>query len=252
MRRRREVPPQQSLHAREEEQIRQQSQERARAAGALLTDAEVQHTIVDTLRADVRIDASNIQVDVQNGEARLKGTVPTPLERTLAAAAANRLKGVVRVVNDLQVAPTTPRTDEQLATEIRTTLAKDPWIDEQRITVSVVGGVAYLTGTVESPAARAYAEGDAWSVRGVVEVVNQLVVVPPAARADIEIVGDVREALARHPQIISTDIEVSAVDGTVTLRGTVHTLEQKWVAEDIARWVVGVRDVVDEITVRSG
>ena len=219
--------------------------------GAALTDAELQHIIVDTLRADVRIDASDITVEVLNGEARLKGTVPTSSEKTLAGAVVNRLKGVARVNNQLRVAPMAPRTDEQLAIEIRTTLASDPWVDEQRITVNVVGGVVYLTGTVESPAARAYAEGDAWSVHGVVEVVNQLAVVPPATRADVEIVGDVREALARNPRVAPTAIEVSAVDGVVTLRGTVPTLEQKWLAEDIARWAVGVRDVVNDITVQQ-
>jgi len=61
-------------------------------------------------------------------------------------------------------------------------------------------------------------------------------------RSDERILEDVCEALgALHPD--AREIEVLVQDGEVTLGGHVRSRSEKWLAEDIAEDVLGVREV---------
>jgi osmotically-inducible protein OsmY len=61
---------------------------------------------------------------------------------------------------------------------------------------------------------------------------------------------DVRSSLEDDPRIPDAQkIAVSAVDGVVTLRGTVERFTQRRAAEADARRVDGVSDVIDELKV---
>ena len=62
---------------------------------------------------------------------------------------------------------------------------------------------------------------------------------------------EVCEALARHPEIDASEIEVQIENGEVTLRGTVADREQKWRAEDVVAGVYGVRDVYNRLRVAT-
>jgi osmotically-inducible protein OsmY len=62
---------------------------------------------------------------------------------------------------------------------------------------------------------------------------------------------DIREALQGDPRISSPDeVAISAVDGTVVLRGTVGNFSQRRAAADDTRKVDGVEDVDDQPQVR--
>jgi hypothetical protein len=70
-------------------------------------------------------------------------------------------------------------------------------------------------------------------------------------RSDARILEDVNERLTEHGMLDATDIEVSVHDGEVTLRGHVDTRHDKRLAEDIADFVMGVKDVHNEIKIRQ-
>jgi len=68
-------------------------------------------------------------------------------------------------------------------------------------------------------------------------------------KEDSKIQSDVMSELAWDPRVTSTEINVTAKDGVVTLRGTVPHYFEKSNAEEAAQRVAGVRGVADEIEV---
>ena len=71
-------------------------------------------------------------------------------------------------------------------------------------------------------------------------------------RSDERIREEVNEALARHPDIDASDIEVRVENALVTLSGVVEDRREKRLAEDLAEDVFGVDDVDNDLKVRHG
>jgi osmotically-inducible protein OsmY len=67
---------------------------------------------------------------------------------------------------------------------------------------------------------------------------------------NIDLVASVTDELFWDPKVDSTAIAVSAVDGTVTLRGTVGSFREKREAKNAAERVFGVKTVDNELQVR--
>jgi hypothetical protein len=71
-------------------------------------------------------------------------------------------------------------------------------------------------------------------------------------RTDDRLLDQVSEALARHPAIDASDLEV-AVDGSrVILRGEVSDQRTRQLAKECAEGIAGVDDVQDQLRVRQG
>lgn len=213
-------------------------------------DTEIRQNVLDEVRHDVRIDSTNITIDVHNGVAHLFGTVPTYFQKITAGQDAQRIKGVRDVINDLVVTLVAPWTDGEITNTVRANLARDVRIiNPGEIDVSVVNGVVTLTGTVGTYAEKSDAADDAWRAPGVVDVVDGITVLPPFTRSDTDIAADIRQAIARDPAIDPNNVTVSVVNGTVYLRGTVPTYYQVQQAANDAWGVTGVLSVVNELGV---
>jgi osmotically-inducible protein OsmY len=68
-------------------------------------------------------------------------------------------------------------------------------------------------------------------------------------RRDERIEEDVNEALTRHPDIDASEVTVRVSGGEVTLDGTVARRHERFLAEDLAADVSGVREVHNRIRV---
>jgi len=214
------------------------------------TDAQIKQDVLDDIRHDVRIDSTNITVDVTNGVVRLEGVVSTYFQKITAGADAQRIKGVRDVVNDLVVSLATPWSDEEIEKTVRANLARDVRLPNPgNLFVQVKNGVVTLTGAVGTYAQKTAAEDDAWTAPGVVDVVNDLSVVPPYTRNDADIAADMRTVLAADTALEAENISVSVINGTVYLRGTVPTYYQVRQAAHDAWGVAGVLNVVNELGV---
>lgn len=214
------------------------------------SDIEIWREVLESFRRDERIDATNINVDVTNGVASLLGEVSSFSQKKLAAELAGRVRGVTAVDNGLRVVPPTRRTDADIANDVRASLREDVRINlADRIGVAVNGGVVVLTGVVESLDEKASATEDAQAVPGVVDVVNNLEVIPNVIRLDAEIENDVRRKLIEDTIVEASDIGIHVANGIVTLTGTVDNLYQRQAAEDDAWSLPGVRGVVNELRV---
>ena len=70
-------------------------------------------------------------------------------------------------------------------------------------------------------------------------------------RADERIREQVNECLTADPYVDATEVEVSVVEGVVTLSGTVENRAEKRLAEDCVDTVPGVRDVNNNLSIRQ-
>ena len=70
-------------------------------------------------------------------------------------------------------------------------------------------------------------------------------------RSDDRIREEINERLTAHGLIDATDVECQVVNGEVTLTGFVDSRGAKRAAEDLAEDVYGVRDVHNQLRVRS-
>lgn len=144
------------------------------------------------------------------------------------------------------------RAKEDIKSDVVDSLYWDNRVDAGEVTVQVEDGAAILGGSVPSYRARYAAEEDARLIRGVTEVRNDIVVRFPSTfvkPTDGEIHDDVRDSLSLDPDVDDADIGIAIDGGWVVLRGTVPTLWQKDLAEDLALTSRGVIGADNELAV---
>ncbi len=215
-------------------------------------DELIKKDIVDELAWDSRIDASKVSVTVSNGIVTLEGEVPTYGDITAARAAAWRMGGVLDVIDNLSVHHVVPPelpTDSEIETRIVNVLAWDPVIDETAITVTVVGGVTTLEGTVDAHWKKSFIESKVAGIRGVTGIENLLAVTPSADFSDEAIAESVVAALDRDVLVDATDVTVNVDKGVVTLTGLVPSWASRRAAENDALMTAGVLGVRNELNV---
>ncbi len=221
------------------------------AIRAARPDAEIEKDIKDSLYADLRIVSDNVDVQVVDGKAHLRGTVPDEAQKSLARAVADRIKGVRQVINELEIDSVAARADADITADVAAALAADTLVDEDKIEVTTVDGVVYLRGTVSSHTERKAADEDTKAIRGVVDVIDEIMVAPSYARSDEEIATEVRKQIQKNLKLDGLKLEVEVRHSIVHLMGNVSTMEQRWLADELARWTPGAIDVVNDLKVVS-
>jgi osmotically-inducible protein OsmY len=145
--------------------------------------------------------------------------------------------------------------DAQLQNDVLNELACDTTVDAPEVGVQVHKGVVTLTGTISSYPKKLAAVDAAHRVRGVLDVVNQLVVKIPSAweRTDERLATSVREALKADILVPDERISSTVSDGIVTLEGRVEAWPQRVHAEQAVQRLIGVKGVVNLVSVaRNG
>lgn len=128
-----------------------------------------------------------------------------------------------------------------------------PDVDDSRIGVAATDGVVTISGHVPSYADRVAAERAVKRVIGVKAVANELDVDLPgySLRTDTEIAEAALDALAWSVTVPDDTITVVVRDGWVTLEGEVGWQYQREAAWNAVRSLLGVRGVVNSITVKT-
>lgn len=239
--------------------------------GQVADDALAEH-ITQVLQADASLQDSQIVVQsVHEGVVLLAGTARTLSDHLHAVALVAGIPGVQQVASEIQSpvtltdteiwrepAPQQPGAMAGVGIAVRdlwiTSATKMRLLADSRtpaldINVDTQAGVVTLFGMVPSQEARSAAEADAYAVRGVHRVVNDLQVVARAEQAavqarDEELAQAVQTALAT-PAL--TYVTVAVHNGVVRLTGTVPSGAQRLEAAVVARAVPGVRAVQDDL-----
>ncbi len=211
---------------------------------------DIKKDIIDQLYWDNRVDASDVNVDVQEGHVTLMGNVPSYPAQQSSLDDVWIVQGVVSIDNQIDVAfgETVPD-HEDLRTHLENMFRWNPNLTDQAIEVGVDNGIVTLTGSVDAVWKKLRAENICLSVLGVRGITNEIRVVPTHSVLDETISENVLAALGRNVGIDETAISVKVEHGVVTLSGTVHSWLARNAAFDAALFTDGVVDVIDNLLI---
>ena len=213
------------------------------------TDAQLKDDVIEELRWDPQIsDADVIGVGVKDGAVILSGQAPSYAEKMAAAQAAERVTGVKAVANDLNVQLSgAPRDDVDITEAIAHVLEWNVQVPEDRVHATVEHGWVTLDGDVDHDYQRREVERMVRHVRGVIGLLNNITVRPPANPAQVETL--IEEMLKRQAEADALHIRVEVSDRTARLYGQVHSLQEATAAQAAAASAPGVASVESHLVI---
>jgi len=217
-------------------------------------DEVIKKDVVDELFWDNRIDASQINVSVENGVVTLTGEVPAYSVLSIAKSAVFNIEGVSDVIDNLVVryaAPPGIPTDSEIKTRAENILNWDPTIDEDSLDVSVHDGVVTLEGTVEGYWKKWQVKDRVSGIRGILGIEEKLAVVPSRRITDEIIARDIIKSMDRDLLVETENVTVEVENGVAKLFGEVPGWLSRRAAETDASYTSGVIDVRNELRVST-
>ncbi|MDR7025628.1 BON domain-containing protein [Pseudomonas peli] len=235
-----------------------------------LSEARQEGSIWTAFALNRHLNPFTIDVDMENGSAKLTGKVETDVERDLAEQIALGIEGVKKVDNQLTLDPAfeakasaEPNLSQRFddATLVATVKSKLLWNSNTEgldINVNADNGKVSLTGNAQTAEAKELAGRLAANTDGVRAVNNQLSVSATdstAAKAqnaaddtaavisDAWITSKVKSSFIYSRNLDGLDISVDTQKGMVSLSGTVLSNAEKQLAIETARNIRGVRGV---------
>lgn len=214
------------------------------------SDQEIRQDVQEQLDCDPQIGARDIAVAVRGGVVTLVGFVRSFGERMRAEADAKSVAGVIGVADDIEVRlPLFGRkSDPEIARQVVTDIQLEMPTLRTRIRVRVADGRVTLEGEVDSHYQRARAEEVAQWTKGIRSTRNDIIVNPQIL--PVEIKRNIEVAFEHSAQIDAEAITVETVDsGTIILKGSVRSREERQEAERMAWSAPGVRRVENRIDI---
>jgi osmotically-inducible protein OsmY len=224
----------------------------------------IESRIRAALERDTAINLHRYPIQVHHDDAvRLEGTVEDIEAKRRTVQIAHQLAGNAGIDDRLRLEVARPRPDDELRQAVVHTLMQEPAFvelqlleertaahpSEDWIRVSAHDGVVMLEGVVESLSHRRLAEVLSWWTPGTADVDNRLHVQPPERDSDDEIADVIRMVLEKEPAIAAAQIQIGVADRVVSLRGWVHSEENRRIAAWDCWYIPGVHDVQNQIEV---
>ena len=213
------------------------------------SDTELQIDVLDELRWEPGVDATDIGATVKDGVVTLEGTVDSFAEKWAAEKAVKRLPGVKALAVEIEVKlpGSSERNDADIARAAESALKWDISVPSDRINVTVENGFLTLEGEVNWEYQRSAAKQAVQYLTGVKGVSNLITVKPKVAATDVK--DKIEAAFKRNAILDASQIKVQADGGKVTLSGSVHSWAEREEAESAAWAAPGVNDVKDLIAI---
>ncbi len=214
----------------------------------MTTDEYVKKRVVEQLYWDDRIDASDIEVKVNNNKVTLEGTVPSYRAKNAAFYDSAVVDGAFEVQNNLSVIYplVTTVADTEVKADVENAIITDTDLNSTKIDVTALDGQVTLKGTVDAYWKKILAEDISSNVIGVKDVVNELAVVPTEKISDENIAHSVINALERNYFTKADAVDVKVKDGVVKLSGDTPSSVAKEATVDSALFTPGVTYVDDD------
>ncbi len=281
------------------------------ASWAMANDREIAREISNKLETEKelgRLQGFDIHLQIADGNVTLQGSVASRKQQELVLDATRQVRGVVEVINELEIQPIDNDRDCEIADEIADVLSehkRSGRLRGFRIKIEVVDGVVTMDGEVANEGQMNLALKSAHSVPGVRDIINNLSdrsaaepaetpEIPGLARQPINQVAEAPHRIAAEAEPVSESaaegvenalyhsdaqdlaalddrigqelmkrlqlakeegqlrgfgIGVHVLDGEVVLSGRVSSNEQHQTAIDIARYIPGVKRVVNDLAI---
>ncbi|CAM4259675.1 BON domain-containing protein [Flavobacterium terrigena] len=213
------------------------------------SNEQLQKDVMDALKWEPQLNATEIGVIVHDGIVSLTGTVDNYNKKIAAEAAVKDVSGVKAVVEKIEVRYPTAltKTDDQIAADVLKSLENHWNVPDERIKVKVEHAWVTLTGDVSWNYQRDAAKRAIENIPGVKGVSNNILIRSQYVNALEKSI--IEKALRRHWSINADDIHVAVNENRVTLTGKVNSLFQKEEAEKIAWKTPGVVFVENDIVI---
>jgi osmotically-inducible protein OsmY len=215
------------------------------------TDAQIQKDVMDEIKWEPFLHASEIGVAVKNGIVTLSGQVDSYSKKLSAEKATKKVLGVKAIAEDIQigVSPAYKKTDTEIAEAVLNALKWHTAVQEEKIKIKVEDGNVRLDGEVEWEYQRTNAKTAIENLSGVRSVINFITVKPRATATDVR--QKIASAFHRSATIDAEKITTEVVGSKVILRGKVRSIAEKEDAE-IAAWnAPGVTILENKLTVEE-
>ena len=214
-----------------------------------MSNEDLERKVSEELRWDPKVDSAAIGVFADDGVVTLRGTVGSFRQKREAKQDAERVYGVKRVANELQVKilDDDRREDADLRGAVLQALSLDSVIPPT-VDAKVDDGRVILTGQANWQYQRDEAGFIAANVAGVIGVHDEIELVAPGPSAD-DVEHSIKEAMERSAKLDAKSVSVDSSNGTVTLRGTVSSWADHDEAVGAAWAAPGVTEVKDHILV---
>jgi osmotically-inducible protein OsmY len=215
------------------------------------TDLEIQKNVMEELKWEPFLTASEIGVAVKNGIVILSGIVDRFSKKVAAEKAAQRVLGVkaVAVEIDVRVSAMGKRDDSEIAAAVINALKWNSSILEDKIKVKVEDGLVTLDGEVEWDFQKNAAKKAIENLWGVVGIVNNIKVTPTVKSSDIK--DKIKSAFLRSATVDSERINIEVEGNKVILLGKVSSYSEKIDAENAAWLAPGINKVENKLEVFS-
>ena len=212
------------------------------------TDSQLKRDVMDELAWDPAVSANAIGVAVKDGVVTLSGHLDTFAEKVAVQRAVRRVTGVraMAIELDVKLAPQHQRSDTEIAAAAEHALRWNIVVPADRVRATVEQGWVQLTGEVEWDYQRQAAYKSVRSLTGVVGVSNEITLRQRTTPADLA--QRIEDALKRQALREAHRVQVTVENGTVTLKGSVHSWQERDAAQGAAWSAPGVRDVVNQLT----
>jgi len=210
---------------------------------------DIREAVEKELGFDPLVDPASIVVKIMNGQVALNGTVPDYPQYLEAAAAAQRVSGVTKVHNHLEVVlpPGDQRDDSTLTTAADTALAQNITVP-YGVKATVKNGNLTLTGTVSYGSQRTAAESAVAGLTGIRHLKDDIEIENDADPLDATQL--IQDALHRHALVADdSDVAVDAEGKALTLTGHVRTLAEHDAVISAAWMANGVAEVRDNLSI---
>lgn len=137
-------------------------------------DTDIANAVINALKWDVSIPENVIQVRVKNGEVTLSGNVDWWYQKINAEKAIRNFKGVKNINNQINIHPIV--TAKGVRKKIMEEFHRNASIDVEKIHIEIDGNKVILKGSVNSWPEMKEAIRAAWSIPGITQLDNQLII----------------------------------------------------------------------------
>ncbi|KMQ52612.1 Osmotically inducible protein Y precursor [Chitinispirillum alkaliphilum] len=212
------------------------------------TDEEIRRVVQDQLAWDGRLSNSQIEISVQGGKVTMSGEVSSFTARQAAETDALMVPGVMEVDNRTVIGfpyGEQKLEDRELKVSILNRFLWNPNIPASEIDVGVSDGVVSLKGSVDGYWKKVRAEEIVYGMSGVINVRNEIAVVPSKEYSDKEIADVITNAMERNEYIDPQRVELQVDNGIVAVSGTLESRNEVFEIIRIIKYTRGVREIVN-------
>jgi len=213
-----------------------------------MNDLDLRRHVIDELEFEPSVDAANIGVAAENGIITLTGHVASYAEKFAAERAAQRVKGVRGIAQEIEVrTPTGKKADDEIAAQAVSIITWDATIPYEVVKVKVQSGWITLTGKVDWQFQKVAAEQAVRKLSGVVGVTNLIEIRARVQTSDVK--HRIEDALRRSAEVEAARIQVHVSGSKIVLDGRVQSWYERDAAKRAAWSVQGVTDVDDHLAI---